>query len=38
MLEKCRHENIVSYYGALSKGRHMWIAMEYCAGGSASQM
>jgi hypothetical protein len=38
ILKKCHHENIVTYYAAIPKGRKMWIAMEYCAAGSVAAM
>ena len=36
ILRECEHPNVVRYYGSflhLSK-RELWIAMEYCGGGS----
>ena len=36
----CRppQENIVAYYGAFIKSKTMWICMEFCGGGSVSDM
>jgi len=34
ILKKCRHPNIVSYYGCSLKDRWLWILMEYCENGS----
>ena len=34
ILAECKHENIVGYYGSYFKGGKLWIAMEYCGGGS----
>lgn len=38
ILEECHHDNIVAYYGSFMKEKIMWIAMEFCSGGSASDM
>jgi serine/threonine protein kinase len=38
MLEECNHENIVAYYGSFIKNNTMWICMEFCGGGSVSDM
>lgn len=38
MLEECDHENVVAYYGSFEKDKTMWIAMEFCGGGSVSDM
>ncbi|EDQ91779.1 uncharacterized protein MONBRDRAFT_14676 [Monosiga brevicollis MX1] len=38
MLESCKHDNIVAYFGAFQRGHTMWIAMEYCGGGSVSDI
>lgn len=34
ILADCKHENIVGYYGSYYKSGKLWIAMEYCSGGS----
>ncbi|KAG8343438.1 Protein kinase domain [Trypanosoma vivax] len=34
ILKRCRHPNIVSYYGAHKSLSKLWIVMEYCEGGS----
>ena len=34
ILAECKHDNIVGYYGSYFKGGKLWIAMEYCGGGS----
>lgn len=37
ILKDCQHENVVGYYGSyLNKGKELWIAMEFCGGGSVS--
>lgn len=38
MLEECNHPNVVAYYGSFSKDKVMWICMEFCGGGSVSDM
>lgn len=38
ILEECRHDNIVAYYGSFMKEKTMWIAMEFCGGGSVSDI
>eukprot|EP00039_Didymoeca_costata_P015979 m.278876 g.278876 ORF g.278876 m.278876 type:complete len:734 (+) comp16319_c0_seq8:515-2716(+) len=38
ILETCNHENIVAYYGSFVKNKTMWICMEFCGGGSCSDM
>eukprot|EP01107_Rhizomastix_libera_P000162 TRINITY_DN1031_c0_g1_i1.p1 TRINITY_DN1031_c0_g1~~TRINITY_DN1031_c0_g1_i1.p1 ORF type:complete len:652 (-),score=138.08 TRINITY_DN1031_c0_g1_i1:75-2030(-) len=37
-LQGCKHENIVNYYGSYFKDESLWIAMEYCGGGSVSDI
>jgi serine/threonine protein kinase len=34
ILRECDDENIVAYKGSFEKEAHVWIAMEYCSGGS----
>ena len=34
ILADCSHPNIVAYYGCYVKDDELWIAMEYCGGGS----
>lgn len=38
MLETCDHPNVVAYYGSFRKDQVMWICMEFCGGGSVSDM
>lgn len=38
MLRDCNHPNIVQYYGSWRASDALWIAMEYCAGGSVSDI
>lgn len=38
MLRACNHPNIVRYYGSWRAPDALWIAMEYCAGGSISDI
>eukprot|EP00760_Papus_ankaliazontas_P036981 PhM_4_TR8413/c4_g1_i1/m.8088 len=38
ILRVLRHKNIVRYYGAEQKGADYHILLEYCSGGSVSQM
>lgn len=38
MLAECDHPNVVAYFGAFMKEKVMWICMEYCGGGSVSDM
>ena len=37
-LEKIEHKNIVKYYGNFSTNNHLYIILEYCAGGSVSKL
>ncbi|XP_022097280.1 mitogen-activated protein kinase kinase kinase kinase 5-like isoform X3 [Acanthaster planci] len=34
IMKECRHKNIVMYFGSYSRRDKLWIAMEYCGGGS----
>ncbi|XP_071081193.1 mitogen-activated protein kinase kinase kinase kinase 5-like isoform X3 [Haliotis cracherodii] len=34
MMKDCKHPNIVAYYGSYIRREKLWIAMEYCGGGS----
>lgn len=38
ILRDCNHPNIVKYYGSCRAPDALWIAMEYCAGGSVSDV
>ena len=38
MLKKCDSEWVVRYFGCLAKGRTLWICMEFCDGGSVSDV
>lgn len=38
MLRDCQHANIVKYYGSFKSPDSLWIVMEYCAGGSVSDI
>ncbi|CAG2210610.1 GLK [Mytilus edulis] len=34
MMKDCKHKNIVAYFGSYLRREKLWIAMEYCGGGS----
>ncbi|KAL3872660.1 hypothetical protein ACJMK2_035874 [Sinanodonta woodiana] len=34
MMKDCKHQNIVAYFGSYLRRDKLWIAMEYCGGGS----
>uniref|UniRef100_H2YUY1 Mitogen-activated protein kinase kinase kinase kinase n=1 Tax=Ciona savignyi TaxID=51511 RepID=H2YUY1_CIOSA len=34
MMKDCKHDNIVAYFGSYLRRDKLWIAMEYCGGGS----
>ncbi|KAL5287300.1 MAP4K1 family protein [Megaselia abdita] len=34
MMRDCRHPNIIAYFGSYFRPDKLWIAMEYCGGGS----
>lgn len=34
MMKDCKHANIVAYFGSYLRRDKLWIAMEYCGGGS----
>ncbi|GFR66677.1 mitogen-activated protein kinase kinase kinase kinase [Elysia marginata] len=34
MMKGCKHPNIVAYFGSYLRREKLWIAMEYCGGGS----
>jgi len=38
ILAECHHPNIVNYLGSYYKDGNLWIVMEYCGGGSISQI
>eukprot|EP01118_Nematostelium_gracile_P019680 TRINITY_DN9217_c0_g1_i1.p1 TRINITY_DN9217_c0_g1~~TRINITY_DN9217_c0_g1_i1.p1 ORF type:complete len:549 (-),score=96.41 TRINITY_DN9217_c0_g1_i1:47-1693(-) len=38
LLKKCRHSNIVSYYGSCFHEGELWILMDYCALGSVADL
>eukprot|EP01088_Endostelium_zonatum_P006173 TRINITY_DN1827_c0_g3_i1.p1 TRINITY_DN1827_c0_g3~~TRINITY_DN1827_c0_g3_i1.p1 ORF type:complete len:523 (-),score=140.20 TRINITY_DN1827_c0_g3_i1:19-1551(-) len=38
ILKKCKHKNIVQYYGSAIHGREFWILMEYCGGGALNDL
>jgi serine/threonine protein kinase len=38
ILKKCKHSNIVSYFGSVKRNKDLWILMEYCALGSIRDM
>ncbi|KAJ3426680.1 sterile20-like kinase [Anaeramoeba flamelloides] len=38
ILKKCKHKNIVKYIGTYFKEETLWIVMEYCGGGSVSDL
>ncbi|RHY50506.1 hypothetical protein DYB34_008925 [Aphanomyces astaci] len=37
-LRECDHPNVVAFYGAYYKEGALWIAMEYCGGGSVGDI
>ena len=34
MLRDCKHSNIIAYFGSYLRRDKLWIAMEFCGGGS----
>lgn len=34
MMKDCKHKNIVAYFGSYLRREKLWIAMEFCGGGS----
>ena len=34
MLRDCKHQNIIAYFGSYLRRDKLWIAMEFCGGGS----
>lgn len=38
ILKKCKHPNVVSYFGSCFKDNTLWILMDYCAVGSLSDL
>ena len=34
MMKDCKHRNIVAYFGSYLRREKLWIAMEFCGGGS----
>ena len=38
MLRDCQHPNVVNYFGSWRTPDSLWIVMEYCAGGSVSDI
>eukprot|EP00193_Tetraselmis_chui_P003626 CAMPEP_0177753396 /NCGR_PEP_ID=MMETSP0491_2-20121128/1440_1 /TAXON_ID=63592 /ORGANISM="Tetraselmis chuii, Strain PLY429" /LENGTH=314 /DNA_ID=CAMNT_0019268683 /DNA_START=121 /DNA_END=1065 /DNA_ORIENTATION=+ len=38
VLQECNHPNVVRYLGSLRARDALWIVMEYCGGGSASDL
>ena len=38
ILQQCESPYIVRYYGSYTQGNDLWIAMEYCAGGSVGDI
>ncbi len=38
ILSVCNHPNVVRYYGSYRTADALWISMEYCAGGSVSDV
>ena len=38
ILKTCRNANVVSYYGSLVADDAIWIIMDFCAGGSVSDL
>lgn len=37
-LRECDHPNVVAFYGAYYKDGALWVAMEYCGGGSVGDV
>jgi serine/threonine kinase 3 len=37
-LRECDHPNVVAFYGAYYKDGALWVAMEYCGGGSVGDI
>ncbi|CEG39563.1 ste ste20 mst protein kinase [Plasmopara halstedii] len=37
-LRECNHPNVVAFHGAYYKDGALWVAMEYCAGGSVGDV
>jgi serine/threonine-protein kinase 24/25/MST4 len=37
-MQECNHPNVVRYLGSLRARDALWIVMEYCGGGSASDL
>ncbi|KAJ0407798.1 hypothetical protein ATCC90586_006274 [Pythium insidiosum] len=37
-LRECDHPNVVAFYGAYYKDGALWVAMEYCGGGSVADV
>lgn len=38
MLQQCNHPNVVRYFGSYQSEEYLWIVMEYCGGGSVSDL
>jgi serine/threonine protein kinase len=38
IMSECNHPNIVNYFGSYFKNDNLWIVMEYCGGGSVSDI
>eukprot|EP01134_Creolimax_fragrantissima_P007950 CFRG7950T1 len=38
ILKQCKHHNIVAYLGSFIESNKLWIAMEFCGGGSCSEV
>ncbi|KAI0501121.1 hypothetical protein KFK09_016064 [Dendrobium nobile] len=38
MLQQCSHPNVVRYFGSYQGEEYLWIVMEYCGGGSVSDL
>ena len=38
ILEECKSDYIVKYYGSYFKDEFLWIVMEYCAAGSIGDL
>ena len=36
LLERCKHDGIVAYFGSFVKNKTIWICMEFCGGGSVA--
>eukprot|EP00127_Corallochytrium_limacisporum_P001913 Clim_evm68s88 gene=Clim_evmTU68s88 len=38
IMQDCRHDCVIKYFGSFFQGEHLWIAMEYMGGGSVTDL